>query len=100
MSFKIFSESLKPEIAYFISSLRLLYTNRVKLTENLAVDLYELGDKYLQKDIMEIYEELLVNNINLENLERIKEFARKFEIDGLEKEIKGFIKFHQGETHH
>ncbi len=76
-----------------------MYTNKVELTESLAFDLYELGDKYLQKDIMEICEEFLINNINLENLERMEEFARKFKIDELEKEVKGFIKFHQEEIH-
>ena len=71
--------------------MRFLYQNVVELTEQLAIDLYEVSDKYLQKDLAALCEDFLSKNLTLGNFLSMIDFAEKFGILSLKQAILRFI---------
>jgi len=71
--------------------LQFLYQNKVELSEPLAMELYELSDKYLQTELAELCEEFLSINLRLDNLSVMVNFAEKFETPALKEAILEFM---------
>jgi len=54
-----------------------MYQNQVELNEPLALDLYEIAEKYGQKELVSICEEFLSENLRLDNLQVMIDFIEK-----------------------
>jgi len=68
-----------------------LYESEVEFTESLAMDLYEISDKYLQSELADACEEYLSKHLKLDNLGAMIEFTEKFGTDLLRDAIVEFI---------
>lgn len=68
-----------------------MYENEVELTETIALELYEVADKYRQNDLLRLCEEYLCRNLGLDKLASMIEFVEKFEVAGLKDTIFEFI---------
>jgi len=75
----------------FKALLGFLYKNEVELTETLALELYEVADKYMQNDLLKLCEEFLSKNIRLDNFTMMIDFVEKFEVQCLRDSIYEFI---------
>ena len=71
--------------------LEFIYTNRMQLDEDLALDLLEVADKYLLKDLKALCEKFLSENIRLENLESFANLAESLDLSILRKGIIAFV---------
>jgi len=71
--------------------LTFLYQNTVELSEPLAMDLYQLADKYMESGLVKLCEEFLCKNLNLENLVVTIEFTERFQVQILRERIVEFI---------
>ena len=63
----------------------------MELTESLALSLYELSDKYCQKELTALCEEFLSKHLTLDNLLSMIDFAEKFGTAKLKEAILEFI---------
>jgi len=76
----------------FVEFLRFLYSNEVRLSGDTAIKLFKFADKYLQNDLIERCLGFLIENINLENVYTILDFARLEEVENLESWCLKFLK--------
>jgi len=75
----------------FKAFLRYLYCSEVELTEELALDLLFLSDKWLCKELETECEDFLINTLMFENIISRAELAEKFGIKRLSDSVVEFI---------
>ena len=75
----------------FLVLLGFLYENEVELTEKLALDLYQLADKYMQSDLLGLCEQYLCKNIRLDSFISMIEFVERFDVGPVRDAILEFI---------
>jgi len=67
------------KIHTFKALIGFIYKNEVELTEKIALELFEVADKYMQNELAGLCEEFLSKNLRFDNLVFMIEFADKFE---------------------
>ena len=55
------------------------------------MDLYVLADKYMQKELADLCEDFLTNNVGLNNFEKMNEFAEMYDAELLTKTISELV---------
>ena len=68
-----------------------MYTSRIRLDEELALDLLDATDKYLLDDLKDVCEEYLSENINLDNLVNLANLAENKDLSSLRRAITSFV---------
>jgi len=74
-----------------IAFLQFLYQNEVQLAEPLAMDLYEISDKYLQSELAGLCEDFLSKSVRLNNFIAMIDLIEKFGANVLKAAVLEFI---------
>ena len=68
-----------------------IYSNKIELNETLALDLLKSADKYLMKDLKNLCEVFLSQNLSLRNIVNLAQVAEAEELSILRKAITNFV---------
>jgi hypothetical protein len=74
-----------------IALIRFIYCEEINLTEDSALELLQVADKYSLPQLIKLSEDFLINNLKLSNFAKIVEVAEGIDNNRLKEAVLGFM---------